>query len=77
VDLSPVWALLAGGGPPAVIAFGVLSIMRGWLIPRSVHEDRVSDLKATIAALQATNAEREHQIGILLGAPERSRRETV
>lgn len=57
------------GGPWGLISFGVLSILRGWLIPRRTHMDRVADLKAAIKALEATVAEREKQISILLGRP--------
>lgn len=55
------------GGPWGLIALGVLSILRGWLIPRRTHMDRVGDLKAAIAALEATVQEQKGQIGILLG----------
>lgn len=57
---------------PWGIAIGVIltvlyALMRGELIPRSTHEDRVSDLKAAITALEATVREREAQIATLLG----------
>lgn len=52
------------GGPWAVLG---LLVLRGWLIPRWWHRERVADLKAAITALEATVAEREKQIGILLG----------
>jgi hypothetical protein len=45
----------------------VVSLVRGWLIPRRTHLDRVGDLKAAIAALEETVAEQKQQIGILLG----------
>ena len=54
-------------GPWGLIAFVVLAILRGWLIPRRTHMDRVGDLKAAIAALEATVHEQKGQIGILLG----------
>lgn len=64
----PVWEQLAiQGGPWAIIALGVVSIIRGWLIPRTTHLDRVNDLKAAIAAKDATIAEQQHQISALLG----------
>lgn len=58
---------LTQGGPWGVIVFGVVSILRGWLIPRRVHLDRVADLKAAIDAQRETIAEQKQQIGILLG----------
>jgi hypothetical protein len=68
-----VWDSLAQlaiqGGPWGLVSLCVVSILRGWLVPRRVHLDRVSDLKATIAALEATVAEREKQVSILLGRP--------
>ena len=60
---------LAQTGPWGVIVFGVVSILRGWLIPRRVHLDRVADLKAAIDAQRETIAEQKQQIGILLGRP--------
>lgn len=45
----------------------VVSLVRGWLIPRRTHLDRVADLKAAIAALEETVHEQKTQIGILLG----------
>lgn len=63
-----MWETLAvQGGPWAVICMVVYSIIRGWLIPRRTHLDRVADLKAAIAALEETVRERETQVGILLG----------
>jgi hypothetical protein len=45
-------------------------VMTGRLISRTVHLDRVNDLKAAIAALEATVTERERQISILMGRPQ-------
>lgn len=63
----------AKGGPVGLIALVVVSLLQGWLIPRRSHLDRVedlkeriADLKAACAALEATVDERERQIGILL-----------
>lgn len=58
--------LAAKTGPLGIVALAVISLIQGWLIPRRTHEDRVADLKATIAALEATVAERERQISIML-----------
>lgn len=63
-----MWETLAvQGGPWALVGIFVLSVFRGWLIPRRTHEDRVSDLKAAIAALEETVHEQKTQISILLG----------
>lgn len=59
--------LAAKAGPWGIVALVVVSLIRGWLIPRRTHVDRVEDLKAAITALQATVAEREHQVAVLLG----------
>lgn len=45
----------------------LVSLIRGWLIPRRTHLDRVGDLKAAIAALEDTVSEQKQQISILLG----------
>ena len=55
------------GGPWTLVSLFVLSILRGWVIPRRTHQDRVSDLKAAIAALEETVVEKDKQISILLG----------
>jgi len=62
-SLGDLWQ----AGPSGVVLLFVVSILRGWLIPRRVHLDRVADLKATIEAQQETIAEQKLQIGILLG----------
>ncbi|HEX8106115.1 MAG TPA: hypothetical protein VF516_00240 [Kofleriaceae bacterium] len=61
--------LLGQLGPSGLLAGYIVSQMTGRLISRTVHLDRVNDLKAAIAALEATVAERERQIGILMGRP--------
>lgn len=55
------------GGPWALVSMFVLSVLRGWLIPRWTHLERVGDLKDAIAKLERTVDEREHQIDLLLG----------
>jgi hypothetical protein len=63
-----VWEQLAiQGGPWGLIALVVVSLIRGWLIPRTTHLDRVNDFKAAIAAKDATIAEQKDQISALLG----------
>lgn len=55
------------GGPWGLIGFAVLSIFRGWLIPRTWHRERIADYQRALAAAEATVHERDIQIGILLG----------
>ncbi len=57
------------GGPWSIIAFGVFSILRGWLIPRWWHQERIADYKRALAASEATVHEKDIQIGMLLGRP--------
>ena len=45
-------------------------VMTGRLISRTVHLDRINDLKAAIAALEATVKERERQISVLIDRPQ-------
>ena len=60
-------AALAQGGPWALIAFAVLAIFRGWLIPRSSFLREIGYLEKTIATQEKVIAERDHQIDALLG----------
>lgn len=60
-------ALTQQGGPYGLLALVVISLIRGWLIPRSTHRDRIMDYQAAIRALEATVAERDRQIATLLG----------
>lgn len=57
-------SIVLNGGISGLV---VVSIIRGWLIPRRTHLDRVADLKAAIAALEETVHEQKTQISILLG----------
>lgn len=57
------------GGPWGIIGFIVLSIIRGWLIPRAWHRERIADYQRALAAAEATVHERDNQIGMLLGRP--------
>ena len=68
------WQVIVGivalcGTPWAIVAWIARRIIRGDLIPRAAHLDRVGDLRATITALEDTVAEKDRQIGILLGKP--------
>lgn len=67
-------AVAVQGGPWGIIALGVVSFMRGWIVSRKVHEDRVSDLKqraedykAAWEAEKRTSEENRQQVSILLG----------
>ena len=60
-------AIALTGGPWTLVSLFVVSILRGWLIPRRTHQDRIGDLKAAIAALEDTVAEKDKQLSILLG----------
>jgi len=60
-------ALALQGGPWGIIALVVVSLVRGWLIPRSTHRERIDDYKATIVAKDRTIAELQDQRDILLG----------
>jgi len=44
-------------GATAILAIAVLMLLKGALIPRSIHEDRMRDKDQTIGNLQKTNAE--------------------
>lgn len=58
------------GGPWGIVGFGVLSLIRGWLIPRSWHLERIQDYKDTIKAQHDEIAELKSQRATLLGAKE-------
>lgn len=63
-----MWESLAiQGGPWGLVALTVVSLIRGWLIPRSWHRERIADLKAAMAADKETIREQKAQIAILLG----------
>lgn len=52
------------GGPWVLLA---LLVVRGWLIPRWTHLQITKYMQRTIDAQEATIAERDKQIAILLG----------
>jgi len=63
------WTIVAKDGAPwAIIAFGVLSMIKGWLIPVRWHRERIQDYKDANALLRDTVREKDIQIGILLGS---------
>lgn len=78
-------------GLGGLVILGLLSLMRGWLLPRSIHLDRIADLKEQlaeknnrIAFLQAALEKRDKQIDDLIdngavaaGALEAIRREAA
>lgn len=51
-------------GPVGLLAITVMLILLGRLIPRSAHEDRVTDLKERIASLQETLAIRDQELQV-------------
>lgn len=57
---------IAPTGATAILCMAVLMLLRGTLIPRSVHEDRMRDKNETIQHLQSTNAELLAQNSALL-----------
>lgn len=59
--------LAVQGGPWGLVSLCVISVLRGWLIPRRTHLDRVGDLKAAIAALEDTVVELKAQNAMLMG----------
>lgn len=68
-------AVATGVGPSGLLLFVIASIVKGWLIPRSTHLERVADLrqraedyKAAWEAEKQVTAEGRQQIAILLGA---------
>jgi hypothetical protein len=60
-------AVALQGGPWGIIALVVVSLVRGWLIPRTTHKERIADYQAAIAEYRATIAELREQRDILLG----------
>lgn len=48
---------LAPIGATGILAVAILMLLRGALIPRSVHEDRMKDKDQTIEYLRSINAE--------------------
>lgn len=44
---------LLGQGSTAILALGVVAFIRGWLVARPVHEDRIAGLHEQIADLKA------------------------
>ena len=59
--------LAVNGGPWGLVTFFVVSVWRGWLIPRSWHRERMADFKAANAALEDTVKEQNQQIALLVG----------
>jgi hypothetical protein len=75
---EPVWdnigTFALDRGPWGLIALGVVSIWRGWWIPRwwyerqiAAMEKRIDDYKATGEIWKEVAGERQAQIAILLG----------
>lgn len=53
-------------GATAILGIAMLMLLRGLLIPRSIHEDRMRDKDRTIGNLEKTNAELLAQNSALL-----------
>lgn len=64
--MDPLASLALQGGPWGLVGLVVVSLIRGWLIPRTTHREIVGRLENAIKALEATVAEREKQVGLLL-----------
>lgn len=58
------WLQITPGG---LVALTVVSLIRGWLIPRATHGEIVRHLEDTIRAQKETICERDKQVAILLG----------
>src|SRR5690349_24628939 len=56
-DMDLTTLPIAPIGATGILAIAILMLLRGALIPRSIHEDRMRDKDQTIANLQSTNAE--------------------
>lgn len=48
-------------GATGILAIAIIMLLRGALIPRSVHEDRMADKDQTIAYLKAANEQLTRQ----------------
>lgn len=49
-----------------IVSFGILSIIRGWLVPRRVHEDRIADKDDQIQHLRTALGKSEEANAMLL-----------
>lgn len=64
----PWGTLLAGGGPPALLALVVLSVIRGWLVPASTVTlllAQVDTWKAVAATQEKTIATQAEQLSVM------------
>lgn len=70
-----MWTTLAAvaqqGWPVALVALCVVSIFRGWLIPRSTHLREIGYMERENKAQAATIAELKDQLRILAGSQDR------
>jgi hypothetical protein len=57
----------ATGGPWALVGLFVVSVFRGWLIPRATHLEIVGNLKMALADKDATITELRMQRSTLVG----------
>lgn len=64
LDGIPVDALAGRIGPVGLVALVVLLVLTGRLLPRSAHEDRVSDKDQQIGYLQQTLTSRDEELRV-------------
>jgi hypothetical protein len=57
-------ALIGTGGPVGLIAFVVLLVLVGRLVPRKMHEERIGDKDQQIVYLQQTVQVRDEQAAV-------------
>lgn len=67
MHVDPLAALALQGGGWGLVSLTVVALIRGWIIPRTTHREIVSRLENAIKALEATVAEKDKQVSILLG----------
>jgi len=62
------WVVIKEGASYGLLGLVVFSIIKGWLIPRAWHRERIKDYQEANALLRDTVREKDVQIGILLGS---------
>jgi hypothetical protein len=62
----PLMQLVTGGGPWALIALTVVSVIRGWLVPRATVERERALLEQRIAELRSAHDTAAQQVTELL-----------
>lgn len=64
-----MWELAAQVGPSGLLTLVAVSLLRGWLVPRSQLLREIGYLERANQALEATVVEKDRQLQILLGHP--------